>query len=214
MLNTTKKTALTGIAGIAAWALAGLATPALAQDASSPFDGPYVGVAIGLNNFDYKTQTQSAEDSGLAYEGLLGFRRSTESGFVAGVEAHLASSRAKEHVALDIGGGETYDGNTALGRSFGFDGIFGKTFGASQQFLGFLSAGYLNQRITACCQVEPAPGDMLNITSLNNNESGYRVGAGFEAKVFQNLAWRATVHYSDTGHVDQTQLMTGFTAGF
>jgi len=214
MLSRIEKTALTGVAVMAVGAFAGLATPALAQDSGSPFDGPYVGVAIGLNNFDYKTQTQTAEDSGLAYEGLVGFRRSTENGFVAGVEAHLASSRAKDHVALDIGGGETYDGKTALGRSFGFDAIFGKTFGGNQQFLGFLSAGYLNQRITACCQVEPAPGDMLSITSLNNNESGYRVGGGFEAKIYQNLAWRATVHYSDTGHVDQTQLMTGFTAGF
>jgi|GEM_PF-3890937 len=212
MLNVIHKSMF---AGAAAMALAGLASPALAQMGESPFDGAYVGATVGINNFDYHhVEGQNIEDTGVAYEGLAGYRRSMQNGLLAGVEVHISGSSAKDDVAVDIGGGETFTGATSLGRSLGFDGIFGKTFGAEQQFLGFISLGYLNQKVVACCTVNEIAGNMLNIRSAGDNENGYRIGAGFEAKVYKNLNWRAAVYYSDTGRVDQTQLMTGVTAGF
>ena len=111
-LGITMNKLLTAAASVALFACA---TTAQADD-EKHFDGLYLGGSVGYIDFG---------DSGVSYEGFLGFRKQNDSGFVFGVEGTYGSAD------IDF-----------LDNIWSVNGILGMVVGEEKRGLIFISTGY------------------------------------------------------------------------
>jgi len=103
-------------------ALFACATTAQADD-DKHFDGLYLGASVGYLDLG---------DSGVSYEGFLGFRKQSDSGVVFGVEGTFGSA--------DIG---------FLDNIWSVNGTLGMAVGEEKRGLVFVSGGYAEAKASA-----------------------------------------------------------------
>lgn len=183
---------------LGAVAAATLATPALAQDVTSPFTGPRVGAILGWDGLrpgstedsDIRGDDESAD--GLLYGADIGYDMAFNGG-VIGIEGEINGSTAK------------VDGNNAGGvNNFGYgrvkagrDLYIGARAGilATPATLVYVKGGYTNARL----DLTRGNGGNTITTGRNYNLDGYRIGAGVEQAIRGNAYVKAEYRYSNYG---------------
>ncbi|MFC7048173.1 porin family protein [Emcibacter nanhaiensis] len=178
-------------------AAAVLAGTVSAQAEDSVFAGPYAGLEIGYNDFNYDAGPVDASSDGFTYGGFAGYRYQLDSSILLGAEARIGESTA----SVDGGSSVTID----FGRQLGIDATVGTTFGEQDDILAFAFVGYENLRATAHYAGEKASSDL----------DGIRFGVGGEYAFADNLSLRATFAYTDyENDVRNIQLLTGLVYNF
>ena len=171
-----------------------VATPALAQDAGLPFDGPYVAVMAGWDRVQVDTPLGDGSDDGFLYGGVLGFDKNIN-GFIVGIEGEVADSTTKETIANAFVLGDRV--SVKSGRDL-YAGVRLGGEVASGVML-YANGGYTNARVK---------GVYDNGTSVvrdATNLDGYRLGAGVETNV-GGLLGRLEYRFSDYGNFEGTGL--------
>jgi len=195
---------LAAIAGAAVVSVAA-ADPASAQPKTGQrYEGLYIGAEAGIGRLDL--EASPLEDTGFTYGGYLGWRTRAGENFVLGLEARASDSGAEDRreVLIQL---DRSDPNIALGRSLGIDAVAGLTLGRDDWALLFASGGYLNTKITGAGLGLSDAQTAVVFPAFSRSEDGYRLGGGVEARLWNNLAVRATGHFADTGPVDQVQVL-------
>ena len=202
---------------IAVASVIGSVAPAMAQSVDGPFSGPYVGFDLGLSNGKVNGGADKFGETDVKYGGFLGYRRQQESGLVLGAEAYLQDSKVGGVTGVVFA---TPPANSALlsanlGRTWGVDALAGVSLFDDQALL-FVRGGYANQRLSGVrTGVNPDPLITTPVSvAYAFNKGGYRLGAGLEIAILPNLNWRIDASYTDTGPVQQKDLLTGAVVHF
>jgi outer membrane immunogenic protein len=159
--------------------LAGIASPALAQTANSPFTGPRVEALVGYDQLRSGNEDDDGVDTGtdegdetldgVAYGIGAGFDFDL-GGFVAGVEGEFTESSGKQESqeSIDV----PIDTRVETGRDLYVGGRIG--FLASPNALVYAKGGYTNTSI------EADVNDNVTNFELDTDVDGWRLGAGVE----------------------------------
>ncbi|WP_394658716.1 outer membrane protein [uncultured Novosphingobium sp.] len=164
------------------------AAPAMAQDASIPFDGPYVAVLGGYDKIRVDTPVGAGSDDGFLYGGVVGFDKNIN-GLVLGLEGEATGSTTKEGVNdLFVAGDRA---TVKPGR----DLYAGVRLGGeiTPGVLLYAKGGYTNAR------VKVSYDDGVDVLRDSTNLDGYRLGAGIETNISGFLA-RVEYRFSDYGN--------------
>ena len=183
------------IATLSALALAAsLAAPAMAQDAGTPFDGPYVAGMVGYDKVRIDTPVGAGSDDGILFGGVVGFDKNIR-GVVIGVEGEFTDSNVKESAEDVLALGDSVSLKT------GRDLYAGVRLGGEvvPGFLLYAKGGYTNAKVKAVYD------DGVTVESGSDNLQGYRLGAGVETNVAGFLG-RLEYRYSDYGNYEGTGL--------
>ncbi len=183
------------LALLAAGSVAMLATPALAQD-SSPFTGPRVEVLMG---YDISKASEGSLDidgdydrsiDGLTYGAGVGYDHAI-GGVVVGVEGQIFGGEAKN--TYDVSG--VSDFSTAR-LSNGRDLYAGARVGAlvTPSTLAYVKGGYTNAQYNISAFTAESAA-----TDARVDLDGWRVGAGMEQAITNNLFVKGEYTYSDYG---------------
>lgn len=181
-------------------ALALLAAPASAAD----FNGPRVQVQGGWDRPSYGQGVDDIFDqnrSGVNYGFGVGYDFALGSNLVLGVEANI------DWTTADL---EVTDGNNVAGIDLGRDisTVARLGFKAGDKALVYALGGYTNLGVTGTARVGGTT--ILNETG---NGDGFRLGAGVEVAVTDQLFGKLEYRYSNySGDVSRNQVLVG--AGF
>jgi outer membrane immunogenic protein len=185
---------------VIAGALAAAAVPAFAQDAPTNFNGFFAGVQGGWQQDRQTvrgtvgTTTLSAtnKNDGFAYGGQVGYDARLGDKVVLGVEAALTGR---------TGRGTLNDGTTnyTLRQGRTIDATARLGYLVDPQGLLYVRGGYSNARFNL--------DD--GTTRDGANRGGYKVGAGYERLITQNVSARLEYDYSGYGSEDLTDFTTG-----
>ena len=181
------KTYISAAALVAALA----ATPSLAQDRSEAFTGPYLGATVGVDSIQVDDGTDSESEEGVAYGTILGYDFATDNA-VFGVEAELSESSIGVDDTNVLVAGDT--ASFTAGRDI-YVGARAGIFASDNGFL-YVKGGYTNQKFDLDYT---APGVALSDSS---NADGFRVGAGGEFRLADNLTARVEYRYSNYGKLE------------
>lgn len=184
---------MTKFIAVSALALAAtFATPAMAQDANVPFDGPYVAAMAGWDKVRIDTPIGGGSDDGVLFGGVVGFDKNIR-GVVIGVEGEYADSNVKESADNVLALGDRVSLKT------GRDLYAGVRLGGevAPGFLVYAKGGYTNAKIKGSYD------DGAVVVTDSDKLEGYRLGAGVETNVSGFLA-RVEYRYSDYGHYEGT----------
>lgn len=186
----------------AAAAAAAFATPAMAE----PFAGPYVGVEVGLDNYEAQaTDLFVAGDKfdGLSGNGLVGgvyagYDMPLGTNLFAGVEANASLSGAK--ITYD----DTVDSLRVKAKeSFGASARLGAMLNDNTAVYG--RAGWVNTKFKATA----------NGVSERNREDALALGAGVETRVGSNTSLRLEYTHADyDDFVKNNQIRAGLGVRF
>lgn len=182
----------------AALAAALAATPSLAQDRTEMFTGPYAAATVGLDSLVVDDGTDSESEEGVVYGAILGYDFAT-SNAVFGVEAELSESGISVENNNVLVAGD----NLTLGA--GRDIYVGARAGifASDTGILYIKGGYTNQQFDLDYT---APAGSLSDSS---DIDGFRVGAGGEFRLADNLTARLEYRYSNYGEFEFNGQPTG-----
>jgi len=153
---------------------AALAAPAMAQDADKTFSGAHVEALGGWD----RVQGEGQHDNGVLYGVGAGYDfRSGNTVF--GVEGEASDSTQKQNVGAltEHASRDLYIGGRA-----------GVVVGGNN--LLYAKAGYTNARFTVT-------GTDTGVTLARGNLGGYRVGAGIEHQLSNNMFVKAEYRYSN-----------------
>lgn len=182
---------------LAALAATAMATPALAQDAA-PFTGFRLEGLVGYDNL----RGNGGGRNGVAYGIGAGYDHQL-GGAVIGLEGEVMDSSAK---GCDTNFVTTTDRICARAKR---DFYVGARVGAAvtPSTLLYAKAGYTNARVGLDYTDTATPANNYN---LHENLDGFRVGAGVEQKVNQNLFVKAEYRYSNYQHgISRNQVLGG-----
>lgn len=179
------------IISTAALAAALAATPSLAQDRTELFTGPYAAATVGIDSLVVDDGTDSESEEGVVYGAILGYDFATANA-VFGVEAELSESS----IGIDDTNVLVAGDNASFGA--GRDIYVGARAGifASDSGILYVKGGYTNQKFDLDYT---APGISLEDSS---NAEGFRVGAGGEFRLADNLTARVEYRYSNYGELE------------
>ena len=205
------------VIAVAVVAVTGSFAPAMAQSVDGPFSGPYVGFDLGLSDGKVNGGADKFGETDFKYGGFLGYRRQMESGLVFGAEGYLQDSKVNGATGVVF---TAPPANSALltadlGRTWGIDAVAGVSLFDDQTLL-FVRGGYANQRLSGVrTGVNPDPLITTPVAvPYAFNKGGYRLGVGLEIAIMSNLNWRIDATYTDTGPVQQKDLLTGAVVHF
>jgi outer membrane immunogenic protein len=178
---------------IAAVLLAGVATPAFAQE--SGFTGPRAEGVIGWDEVKGQGGTVSDNGDGLLYGGVIGYDIQ-KGGAVIGAEAELTGSTADKRASNLLATGDAF--SIDAGRDIYVGARVGATL--SDSTLVYAKGGYTNARFNSAYT--------LGTTTVRGAENldGWRIGAGLEQKLGGNVYLKAEYRYSDYGEFDNSGL--------
>lgn len=171
-------------------ALAGslISTPAFAET----FSGPYVGVQIGLDN--YEIQGEDVFADGDEYDGLSG--NGVEGGIYAGYDYSLGNTFVGVEVSADLSDAKMSYNDTIDEATISAE----ETYGASARFGAMLNgstalygrAGWANTKFKAS----------INDVSASDRDDALVLGAGIETRVG---AGSLRVEYVRTDYADEVK---------
>jgi len=164
-----------------------VAAPAMAQDADKTFNGAHVEALGGWD----RVQGEGQHDDGFLYGVGAGYdiRRGNA---VFGIEGEASDSTQKQSV-----GGLTEH----AGRDLYIGGRAGIVIGGNN--LLYAKAGYTNARFSVT-------GTDTGVTLARGNLDGYRVGAGIEHQLSNNMFLKAEYRYSNyKDGVSRNQVLGG-----
>ncbi|GAA0313685.1 hypothetical protein GCM10009087_25030 [Sphingomonas oligophenolica] len=154
-----------------------IATPAMAQDASSSFKGgARVEARLGVDDVVLSVNGDSDSKVGLAYGGEAGYDFVTKSGFVIGAYAGIEGATTKDCTAVYGNDEACIKAGRNITAGIRAGGIVGKG-------LLYAKGGYTNGRITATYRSNTTPA---NNFSDGANADGFHVGAGYEVDISSN----------------------------
>lgn len=161
------KTALLTAAGAAAVAMA---SPAFAQDATSAFTGPYVGVVGGYDNLHVGSVPGHDWNDGVMYGGVVGYDMNI-AGAVFGIEGEYSDSDAKFRADDAFVTGDSFRLKT------GRDLYAGVRIGGpvTQNVMLYAKGGYTNAKLKS-----REDDGLGTIVTGSDKLDGYRLGAGAE----------------------------------
>ena len=159
------------------------AVPAVAQDAPTTFNGPYVGVQAGWQQdrqtLNAGTTSTSNNTSGFAYGGQIGYDFRLGEAAVAGVEVDLTGTTGSTaFTGFDINAGRTISATLRAGYLLDPQGLL------------YVRGGYRNARFT----INDATGN-----DVSSNRDGWTVGAGYERYLTQKVSARVEYNYTGLG---------------
>ncbi|WJS97792.1 outer membrane protein [Novosphingobium humi] len=205
-----------------------VATPALAQNSDGPirWDGPYIGVNVGLGSSTLKyplnatihtstATTLSGEarqsSSGVIGGGHLGYNIAT-SGLVLGLEADIMASDVKGETSLSGSAGGGASGTASIGAVSSIDylGTVRARVGAPMmegRFMPFVTGGFaygrvrtkLSGAISGALAGSTSPVNLAGGNSYHSDQTGWVLGAGADYALTRNLIFRAEYLYTDLG---------------
>ena len=183
---------------LAAPALVGLATPALAQE-EAPFTGPRIEGIVGWD----RSQAEGSHKDGVTYGAVLGYDWQM-GGTVVGAEAELTDSSADVcRRNIDVAGDRLCVGAK---RDIYVGGRIGTALTPSTLLYG--KAGYTNARYGYDYD---DGGNGSRDFGDGKNLNGFRVGAGLEQKIGPNSFVKAEYRYSNYEKgVSKNQVVAGF----
>ncbi|MXP09931.1 outer membrane protein [Pseudoblastomonas halimionae] len=183
---------------LAAVAAALVATPSLAQDATETFTGPYVAATVGIDSLGADDGTDRTSEEGVVYGGVIGYDYAL-SGAVLGAEAELTGS------SVDVGDTDVIAAGDELTLGAGRDIYVGARAGVlvGGNGLLYVKGGYTNQKLN----LDYTAG--ATSFSESSDLDGYRLGAGGEFRLSNNLTARVEYRYSNYGDFEVAGTSTG-----
>lgn len=178
---------------IAAILAAGVATPALAQDAPAraPFTGLRAEGVVGWDRISDGTGQDSGSSDGVVYGGQLGYDIQTGSAII-GAEAELTGSTTDTRADGILVAGDRL--SIDAGRDIFLGGRIG--FMAGDRAMIYAKGGYTNQRIDTTYTAGAATvRDGIDV-------DGYRIGAGAEVQLSPNMYLKGEYRYSNYGNAE------------
>jgi outer membrane immunogenic protein len=177
------------------------ATPAMAQEAASPFSGVRVE---GLVGYDRPSIEDEGSD-GVVYGAGVGYDFQSRGGLVIGVEGEATDSTADDCIAdFDITGDELC---ARAGRDFYAGARVGTA--VSPNVLLYAKGGYTNARIGL--DYEDGTAGTTADFDESRNLDGLRAGAGVEFAIGPNSYAKTEYRYSNyEGGFDRHQVVAGF----
>jgi len=171
---------------LSALAIAAVSAPAMAQDESTPFSGPYVAGMAGYDKLRIDSPIGASSDDGVLFGGVVGYDLNVR-GVVIGIEGEYSDSNTKETSSIDVGEGDIVTSSLKTGR----DLYVGARLGGEivPGVLLYAKGGYTNAKLKAVI----SDGDESESDSIKLD--GYRLGAGVETEVAGFLA-RLEYRYS------------------
>lgn len=186
---------------LAAFAVATVGTPAVAQDTPPPsapaergaFDGFRAGVLLGYDALQPGSSTESSIQGrntadGLLYGGEIGYDKQIANRWVIGVEADITGSTSK--VDNDPVDPNAFGfGRVKAGRDIGVGARVGYLLSPTTMIYG--KGGYTNGRL------DLTASDGTTETGRHFNLDGYRVGAGIEKSLGRRAYAKLEYRYSN-----------------
>jgi outer membrane immunogenic protein len=186
---------------VAAFLAGTVATPALAQDAASPFTGFRIEGLVGYDvlksgerNDGVDTDENNGDESleGVSYGVGAGFDFDL-GGVVAGVEAEYSDSSGEQEADETLDG-IPFTSRIATGRDIYVGGRIGVR--AAPSTLVYAKGGYTNTSI------EFAAESADDRFELDSNVDGWRLGAGVEQLFGPNMYGKLEYRYSNYNNLD------------
>ncbi|MDQ2879645.1 MAG: outer membrane beta-barrel protein [Pseudomonadota bacterium] len=184
------------LAAASAALVAGLATPAFAQDGDrAPFTGARVGAILGYDQLQPGNGPNSSirgdnKADGLTYGGDVGYDINVGH-VVLGAEGEVAGSTAKV-TNNPVAAGALGYGRVKAGRDLYLGARVG--YAVAPRTLLYVKGGYTNQRL------DLTANDGTVTTGNHYNLDGYRVGAGIEQQLSPNTYAKVEYRYSNYGN--------------
>jgi outer membrane immunogenic protein len=180
-----------------AFALAAVATPALAQDdsgAEAPFTGPRAEAVVGWDKVDVDTPNSDSKD-GVVFGGAAGYDFQAGSA-VIGFEGEATGATTRDRSTSVITAGDSY--RIKAGRDLYVGGRVG--FVAGDNALIYAKGGYTNARVNTRYTV--------GTTTVEDHDDldGWRAGAGVEFKLGGNLYAKGEYRFSKYNDIDASNV--------
>lgn len=174
---------------LAALAASAMTAPAFAQDAT--FTGPRVEALVGYDSASDGTDGDAGSSDGVTYGGAIGYDVQL-GGAVLGAEAELTGSGVDTRADSLLAAGDR------LVVDLGRDIYLGARVGAAvtPTTLIYAKGGYTNARVDTTYEA----GNTR--TEISEDMEGFRVGAGAEFKLSNNMYLKGEYRYSNYGKID------------
>lgn len=187
--------------------LAAGAQTAFAADTGKNFHGFYVGAEFGLSVESGLTEDlwYDANDSNFYYGGIMGYRHQFDNGLVLGLEAGLGdntyNNKVRPIVCNDcsflqaVGVDNNWVGDYKSNYSLSLSATAGFVFGKEDKNLLYVSSGYVTTNNATELPRDSEASDLF----YKEDDTGWRLGAGFERVLHRNLSLRLSANYTDYG---------------
>ena len=174
---------------LAALAASAMATPAFAQDAT--FTGPRVEALVGYDTASDGTDGDAGSSDGVTYGGAIGYDFQI-GGAVIGAEAELTGS------SVDTRADSLLVAGDRLVADMGRDIYVGARAGVAitPTTLLYAKGGYTNAKVNTTYETGTTR------TEISEDMEGFRVGAGAEFKLSNNMYLKGEYRYSNYGKID------------
>ncbi|MEN3747210.1 outer membrane beta-barrel protein [Sphingomonas sp. HF-S3] len=171
-----------------------LAAPAFAQD-SAPFTGPRAEGVVGWDRIDDGANSGTEASDGVVYGGAIGYDFQA-GGAVIGVEGEITGSSNKQRARGIIAP------NDELSVGAGRDLYLGARVGflAGPNALIYAKGGYTNARL------ESRYTNGNTTTTVGENADGWRLGAGVEYQLSNNMYLKGEYRYSNYSRLDNSNI--------
>lgn len=176
---------------LAALAASALATPAFAQDEVAPFTGFRAEALVGYDSASDGTDGDAGSSDGVTYGGAIGYDFQI-GGAVIGAEAELTGSSVDTRADSLLVAGDRLVVDT------GRDIYAGARIGVAitPTTLLYAKGGYTNARVETTYETPTTK------TEIHEDMEGYRLGAGAEFKLSNNMYLKGEYRYSNYGKID------------
>jgi len=173
-------------------AASALATPAFAQDTRAPFTGAHVEGVIGYDHVGSGSDQSSESSDGLLYGGAIGYDVQLNGGLVLGADAELTGSTTDTRANNLIAPGDVF--KVDAGRDIYVGGKIG--YAVSPTAMIYAKGGYTNARVNTHY--------ISGATSVDDHSDldGWRVGAGVQYNLANNLYLKGEYRYSNYSKID------------
>jgi outer membrane immunogenic protein len=174
---------------LAALAASAISAPAFAQD--STFTGPRVEALVGYDAAKDGTDGDRASKDGVTYGGAIGYDVQL-GGAVIGAEAELTGSGVGTRTNNLLVAGDRFRAD--LGRDIYVGARAGVAI--TPTTLLYAKGGYTNARVETTYETGNTK------TEIHEDMEGFRVGAGAEFKLSNNMYLKGEYRYSNYGKID------------
>lgn len=174
---------------LAALAASAMTAPAFAQD--STFTGPRVEALVGYDAAKDGTDGDAGSSDGVTYGGAIGYDVQM-GGAVIGAEAELTGSSVDTRADNLLVAGDRF--RVDMGRDIYLGARAGVAI--TPTTLLYAKGGYTNARVETTYETGNSK------TEIHEDMEGFRVGAGAEFKLSNNMYVKGEYRYSNYGKID------------
>jgi outer membrane immunogenic protein len=175
------------------------ATPAVAQDDTSAFQGISIAAIGGIDALTIQENNAADSAHGVLY-GVSGGYDHDVGGVVIGIQGEFSDSDASYDIEDLLVAGDQF--SSSAGRN-----IYGGArvgFHAGQTALLYVGAGYVNSKLTSRYT------DNTGTLSQSESKGGFRVSGGGELTLGESLFGRLELRYQVLGDYNVFGVATGF----